>query len=80
MLISLIAAMIAAPAVVYPAVPIAARDAKCPERPSVFDAAAASIPKARRLDREPPASLYLTVYREVDGCATPVVLRKDVGR
>ena len=33
----------------------------------------------RRLDQLPPANLYLTVFRTVDGCPKPVVVRYDVG-
>ena len=72
-LISLIAAAIAAPAAVFPTQPLA-RDPKCPTNPAVFHTAGPAVPNPRRLDREPPASLYLSVYREVAGCATPIVL------
>ncbi len=33
----------------------------------------------RPLAEMPPAARVLTVYREVDGCPTPVVLRRGVG-
>ncbi len=32
----------------------------------------------QRLDRLPPASLYLTVLRTVDRCPTPAIVRADV--
>ena len=32
----------------------------------------------QRLDRLPPASLYLTVFRTVDRCPAPVIVRADV--
>ena len=34
---------------------------------------------SRRLDQLPPANLYLTVFRTVDGCTKPVVVRYEVG-
>jgi hypothetical protein len=33
----------------------------------------------QRLDRLPPAAEYLTVYRAVGGCPTPVVVRYGIG-
>ena len=33
----------------------------------------------RRLDRLPPAAEYLTVFRTVDRCPAPVVVRYDIG-
>ena len=80
LLVSLIAAAVAVPAATYPAVPIGGGDAKCPERPSAFHAVGDSALQPRRLDREPAASVYLSLYREVAGCATPVVLRRGDGR
>lgn len=35
--------------------------------------------KARPLIREPSAAQILAVYRNVDGCPQPVVLREDIG-
>lgn len=80
MFVSLIAAVLASPAATYPAQPITARDAKCPDAPTAFHATASDQPNARRLDREPPASTYLTLFRAVEGCATPVVLQGPGGR
>lgn len=80
MFLSLIAAVLANPAATYPAQPIRARDSKCPDAPVAFHAAGSDQPNARRLDREPPASTYLTLFRAVDGCATPVVLQGPRGR
>ena len=36
-------------------------------------------PVARRLDELPPGRLELTVYRQVDGCPIPAVLREGIG-
>lgn len=41
--------------------------------------AAAGKPGVRKLGEMPPASQILTVYRTVDRCPVPVVLRRDVG-
>ncbi|KQR87990.1 hypothetical protein [Sphingomonas sp. Leaf343] len=43
--------------------------------------ASRSAPRAgvQRLDRMPPATVFRTVYREVDGCPTPVTLRTGIG-
>lgn len=80
MIMSLIAAALAAPAATYPAQPITARDQKCPDAPTAFHATAPDKPNARRLDREPPASTYLTLFRSIDRCATPIVVQGPRGR
>ncbi len=36
-------------------------------------------PGARRLDLLPPAQHVLTVFRTVDGCLAPVVVRSNIG-
>lgn len=35
--------------------------------------------RPNKLGELPPASQFLTVYREVDGCPKPVVVRRDIG-
>ena len=35
--------------------------------------------EARRLDELPPGDLYLTVWRRVDGCVGPVLVRQGYG-
>ena len=45
----------------------------------VLAAARAGQDGFRRLDRLPPAAEYLTVYRTVDRCPAPVIVRFDVG-
>ena len=35
--------------------------------------------RPRRLDELPPGDLQLAVYREVDGCMEPVIVRHDFG-
>jgi len=77
---SLPAAVLASPAVTYPAQPITARDSKCPDAPVDFHATGSDRPSARRLDREPPALTYLTLFCAIDGCATRVLLPGGHGR
>lgn len=36
-------------------------------------------PGARRLDRLPPAQHVLAVFRTVDGCLAPVIVRSEIG-
>ncbi len=36
-------------------------------------------PGFHRLDRLPPAAEYLAVYRRVDRCPAPVIVRFDIG-
>lgn len=35
--------------------------------------------RARKLNEMPPANQIKTVYREVDGCPKPMIVRRDIG-
>lgn len=75
MILAALAATAAAPThadVVKPA-------ARCADRTGLHFADAASPARFDRLDRLPPAALVLTVFREVGGCPTPVVVRYGIG-
>jgi hypothetical protein len=72
-----------APAVSTPAalpVPITGRSTENCRRPDVILADAPEAPDAKRLGELPPGDLMLSVYREVDGCMAPVVVRYGEGR
>lgn len=45
----------------------------------VLEAATPNADGFRRLDQLPPAAEYLTVYRAVDRCPSPVVVRYGIG-
>lgn len=49
-------------------------------RPDVILADAPAAPEAKRLGELPPGDLILSVYREVDGCMAPVIVRYGEGR
>ena len=55
------------------------RFAHCTVDDRVMAAARAGQDGFRRLDRLPPAAEYLTVFRTVDRCPAPVVVRYDIG-
>ena len=48
-------------------------------RPSLRPAETPIPKEAKRLGELPPGDLILTVYREIDGCLEPVIVRQDVG-
>ena len=63
----------------------AAADVVQPQKGCVPDARVEVAARAgqdgfRRLDRLPPASEFLTVYREVGHCPKPVVVADHIGR
>ncbi|WP_188762476.1 hypothetical protein [Sandarakinorhabdus glacialis] len=67
MLSLLIAATIAAaPSPLLPA--------RCDPRQHVHPADARAAVEPHRLDRQPAASTYLTVFRTVDSCLAPVIV------
>ena len=35
--------------------------------------------RARKLSEMPPANQIKTVYREMDGCPKPMIVRRDIG-
>ena len=37
-------------------------------------------PPMKKLNELPPGNLYKAVYRRIDGCEVPVVVRYDIGR
>ncbi len=51
----------------------------CAIDPRVVPATSAKTDGFQRLDRLPPAAEYLTVYRAVGGCPTPVVVAYGIG-
>jgi len=70
MLVSLIAAAVAVPQ---------PQRLDCPDQPILHEAGGASAAKVRRLGDLPPANHVLTVYREVDRCPAPVIVRYGIG-
>lgn len=68
-------AMLATPALAEPV----SSPPHCRDRNGVFPAAAEGAAAFRRLDRLPPAAHVLTVFRAVDGCPAPVVVRYGIG-
>ena len=61
-------------ALVVPAV----EPAKCvPQQPQLVDNDHRAAPK--KLDQLPPAQHYLTVYRAIDNCPAPVIVRYGIG-
>jgi hypothetical protein len=60
--------------------PAEAARSDCPSDPSLRMARRPGKPaKVTRLGDEPSASLALTVYRQVDGCHEPAILREGIG-
>ena len=71
----------AAPAqAVTPRGPVAGPLANTCRRADVLPADAPATPEAKRLGELPPGDLLLSVYREVDGCMEPVIVRYGDGR
>lgn len=50
---------------------------KC-TRPDAHQAQRGQPVYPRRLDRLPPGNLELAVWRQVDGCQQPAIIRRDV--
>jgi len=48
-------------------------------RPDVHQARPAAPIRPRTLIELPPGNLELAVYRQIDGCQTPVIVRQNVG-
>lgn len=53
--------------------------ARCGEVYGVRPAAAGDRPRGRRLGDLPPADHVLTVFRTIDRCPAPVIVRSDIG-
>lgn len=49
------------------------------DRPQVFETGDRVQATPKRLDQLPRAKQYLTVFREVDGCPAPIIVRDDIG-
>lgn len=66
-----------------PFVAIAALATSLPPAPPCPDPivhhAAAPAGRAKPLDRQPPANLYLAVERRIDKCLAPVIVRTAAG-
>ena len=78
--------MIATALILLPATATLAQSAVYPANPvkqckpgAMMARQSAPMVGVQRLDKMPPATAFRTVYREVDGCPTPVTLRKDIG-
>lgn len=52
--------------------------AKCHARADLHQARRADPGRPRRLDRLPPGNLELSVWREIDRCPVPAIVRYDV--
>ena len=63
-----------------PPAPISGRFTENCRRPDVIPADVPATPEAKRLGELPPGDLILTVYREVDGCMEPMIVRYGEGR
>ena len=76
-------APLSAPATSEPAAPVAPALAQppagCPPTPAQLAAEHRDQVQVRNLNELPPANAYAAVYREIEGCEAPVVIRYDVG-
>lgn len=76
----LMSAMLSAPAIApQPTGVPRSPPRRCASGPGLTEYRADAGLAAHPLDREPPAALLLGLYRVVDGCPTPVVLRRGLG-
>lgn len=75
--------MIATALILLPATATLAQSAVYPVKQckpgAMMAGQSAPVVGVQRLDKMPPATAFRTVYREVDRCPTPVILRKDIG-
>ena len=53
--------------------------AHCPDNPIVHLVRPGRPATAHKLTDLPPANMYLSVYRRVDGCLGPVIAAYDIG-
>ncbi len=53
--------------------------ARCQADYGLRHAAAAADAQPKRLDRLPRANLVLALYREIDRCPAPIIVRADIG-
>ena len=54
--------------------------AACPAMTPHIAVQRGRAPPLRKLNELPPANLYAAVYRRVDGCEVPIVVRYDIGK
>ena len=52
---------------------------RCPDNPTVHLVRPGRPATAHKLTDLPPANMYLSVYRRVDGCLVPVIAAYDIG-
>jgi len=57
-----------------------ASTAECPRTSAHIAVERGKGPPMRKLNELPPANAYKAVYRRINGCEVPVVVRYDVGR
>lgn len=57
-----------------------ASSAVCPQTTAHIAVQRGKTPPLRKLNELPPANMYSAVYRRVDGCEKPIVVRYNVGR
>ncbi len=86
MIVPFLFAMLSAPAVTQATPPLdrvlPSRSAQktCPDiRPRIATVLRKNV-RPQRLDRLPPGRLEHSVFRQVDGCPIPAVLRDGIGR
>ena len=86
MIVSILFAMLSASTVTQPTAPLdtlspdsAARKI-CPDLGPRIAAVLRKSVRPQRLDELPPGRLEHSVFRQVDGCPIPAVVREDVGR
>ena len=71
------AALLAGPATGTPALKAPAKN--CPQTTSYYAWDRGKSVAPRKLTQLPPANVYSTVYRRVDGCEVPIVVKYGVG-
>ena len=69
-----ILSLLAAPALAAPP-----EEKRSCTRPDVHQARPAAPVRPRTLGELPPGNLELAVYRQIDGCQTPVIVRQNLG-
>jgi hypothetical protein len=75
LLLAAAAAMITAPRP-----PQSGAPANCPRRTSYYAYRSGQPLAPRRLTELPPANAFSAVYRRIDGCEAPIIVKYQVGR
>ncbi len=70
------AAVIAAPQTAT--LPTQPASAKCPRTTAQYARQRGKSVKPQKLTELPDANLYLTVYRRIDGCESPIIVKYGV--